>query len=144
MLNNLQGNYTDYVEEAHQKIKNLKNKNDLNVTVRQLRKILNYANLINNKLLTLEVKGEIKDKLPEELKNELRSLKILIIYQSSRKENKSTSSRKENISSVKKFVDETGLLKKLDDIEDDVNKLKNYFKYLEALVAYHKFEGGKD
>jgi len=135
MLNNLQGNYTDYVEEAHQKIKNLKNKNDLNVTVRQLRKILNYANLINNKLLTLEVKGEIKDKLPEELKNELRSLKILIIYQSSRKENKST---------VKKFVDETGLLKKLDDIEDDVNKLKNYFKYLEALVAYHKFEGGKD
>lgn len=135
MLNNLQGNYTDYVEEAHQKIKNLKNKNDLNVTVRQLRKILNYANLINNKLLTLEVKGEIKDKLPEELKNELRSLKILIIYQSSRKENKST---------VKKFVDETGLLKKLDDIKDDVNKLKNYFKYLEALVAYHKFEGGKD
>lgn len=32
----------------------------------------------------------------------------------------------------------------IDEIGNDIKKYKDFAKYIEALVAYHKFYGGKD
>jgi len=124
----------DYVKIAHERINSLIRKDGkIQVTTSQIRKILSAANSINNKLLALVANGKIQnDKLPEEIINDLLSFKVLIIYQSAR----------EKI--VKDFVEKTKLIDELENVGESVTKLKNYFKYIEALVAYHKFEGGRD
>lgn len=124
----------DYVKIAHERINSLIRKDGkIQVTTSQIRKILSAANSINNKLLALVANGKIQnDKLPEEITNDLLSFKVLIIYQSAR----------EKI--VKDFVEKTKLIDELENVGESVTKLKNYFKYIEALVAYHKFEGGRD
>lgn len=132
---------TDYVNKAHERIKSLmKNPKDnkIQVTTSQIRKILSAANSINNKLLALEANGKIKnDTLPEEIINDCLALKVLIVYQSAREKDS-----KKNY--VKDFVEKTKLIEELDSIGNSATKLKQYFKYIEALVAYHKFEGGRD
>lgn len=132
---------TDYVNKAHERIKSLmKNPKDnkIQVTTSQIRKILSAANSINNKLLALEANGKIKnDTLPEEIINDCLALKVLIVYQSAREKDS-----KKNY--VKDFVEKTKLIEELDSVGNSATKLKQYFKYIEALVAYHKFEGGRD
>jgi CRISPR-associated protein Csm2 len=132
---------TDYVNKAHERIKSLmKNPKDnkIQVTTSQIRKILSAANSINNKLLALEANGKIKnDTLPEEIINDCLALKVLIVYQSAREKDS-----KKNY--VKDFVEKTKLIEELDSVGNSATKLKQYFRYIEALVAYHKFEGGRD
>ncbi|MCD7830423.1 MAG: type III-A CRISPR-associated protein Csm2 [Clostridiales bacterium] len=45
---------------------------------------------------------------------------------------------------VKNFIETAELLSYLKDIGDNRVKMLNYYHYLEALVAYHKYYGGKE
>lgn len=45
---------------------------------------------------------------------------------------------------VKYFLEVAKLVEYLKDIGTSRAKLLNYFHYMEALVAYHKFYGGKE
>ena len=122
----------DYVTRAEQVINSIKdNKGNIRVTTTQLRKFLAMANAIDNEVKLCELRDEIKnDKLPDEIINKILSMKVKLVYQAGREGN------------VKYFVDKSGLLKDIDNINGKASKFKDFFNYLEALTAYHKFEGG--
>ena len=123
----------DYVARAEKVINSIKdNRGNIRVTTTQLRKFLAIANLIDNEVKLCELRDEIKnDKLPDKIVNEILSMKVKLVYQAGREPN------------VKYFVDKSGLLKDIDNINGQASKFKDFFNYLEALTAYHKFEGGK-
>lgn len=126
---------SDYVTRAENVIKSLNRKNDkyktIKLTTTQLRKFLAMANEIDNKIKLCELKDDIKDdKLPQSIINEILSMKVKLIYQSGREPN------------VKEFVNKSNIIKDIDKIDGKASKFKEFFNYLEALVAYRKFEGG--
>ena len=67
-----------------------------------------------------------------DLAAEVKYLKVKLAYQSGRE------------ASVKAFERKAGLLKEISSIGRDLNKYMNFARYVEALVAYHKYYGGKD
>lgn len=118
----------DIVDEAQEIVTKVKRK----ITTSQIRRLLSDTNSIKNKLQTMKVKGEIKDdKLSEELKSDIQYLKVRLIYQCGRE------------SQVKMFADTGKLLAKIDAIGDDSRKFMDFADLIEAIVAYHKFEGGR-
>lgn len=122
--------YSNIAEEAKDVIERLNKKNNKKdgVSTSQLRKILVLINAIDNKISYIS-----DDKITEELEDMLVNLKIKIAYQSGR-ENK-----------VKDFVKESKINNRLDNIlkNKDKRELKKFTRYVEALVAYHKYYGGK-
>lgn len=104
------------------------------LTTTQIRKFLAMANAIDNKIKVYELKDEetAKQELLNEIKNDILSMKVKLIYQSGREEN------------VKDFVEKSKMLEEIDKIkgENTITNFKSFFNYLEALVAYRKFEGG--
>ncbi len=123
----------DYVERAQSAIRKLQrdNRNNIKLTTTQLRKFLAMANEIDNKIKLCELRNEIKDdKLPEKIQNEILSMKVKLIYQSGREKN------------VKDFVKQSEIMNDIDNISGSAKNFKAFFNYLEALVAYRKFEGG--
>ena len=122
----------DYVARAEKVINSIKdNRGNIRVTTTQLRKFLAIANLIDNEVKLCELRDEIKnDKLPDKIVNEILSMKVKLVYQSGREQN------------VKNFVNKSELMKEIDNINGRASKFKEFFNYLEALIAYRKFEGG--
>ena len=45
---------------------------------------------------------------------------------------------------IKPFVEKAGLLSLIDNIRDSRKKFIDFARYMEALVAYHRFHGGED
>lgn len=124
---------SDYVTRAENVIKSLSRnkKNTINLTTTQLRKFLAMANEIDNKIKLCELRDEIKDDiLPEAIKNEILSMKVKLVYQSGREKD------------VKEFVEKSKIMNDINDINGKASNFKAFFNYLEALVAYRKFEGG--
>jgi CRISPR-associated protein Csm2 len=60
---------------------------------------------------------------------EIDYLKIRLKYQSKEK-------------NVRDFVDKSQMFQLIDQIGDSYKKFDQFCMYVEALVAYHKFEGG--
>ena len=123
----------DYVARAEKVIKSLDKdkRGNIRVTTTQLRKFLAMANAIDNEVKLCELRNEIKDdKLPDKIVNEILSMKVKLVYQSVREKN------------VKNFVNKSELMKEIDNINGRASKFKEFFNYLEALIAYRKFEGG--
>lgn len=114
----------DYVTRAENVIKNL-SKNRL--TTSQIRNILSMMNEIYNEVIMTN-----DDKLSESVQSKLRYLKVKIIYAAGRN------------SDVKTFVEDSQIDQHLDHIGDSREKFILYSHYMEALVAYHRFYGGRD
>lgn len=126
---------SDYVTRAESVIKSLSknNKGVIKLTTTQLRKFLAMANEIDNKIKLCELRDEIKDDiLPEPIKNEILSMKVKLVYQSGR-------DREDN---VKEFIEKSQIMSDINNIDGKASNFKAFFNYLEALVAYRKFEGG--
>ncbi len=132
---------SDIVKDAENVIKSLsRNKADkFNLRTNQIRKFLSAVNTINNKVNVYQAKaasgkvpGAKSDVLPPYIVAEIKYLKIKIAYQAGRER------------AVKDFTDKAKLTAYIDDIGSDVHKYKTFAKYIEALVAYHKFYGGQD
>lgn len=104
----------------------------IEVTTSQLRKFLAGVNGLQNRVEIWELNNQIEgDKLPIEISDELDNLKVRLVYQSGR----------EDI--VKKFMDKAEILKDIDAIDCSKKRFLEFCNYMEALVAYHKFYGGK-
>lgn len=104
----------------------------IEVTTRQLRKILSAVNMLNNKVEVYRTKESGATALPSDLAAEVQYLKVRVAYQAGREK------------VVRKFVDTAGLVAKIDEIGSDLTKYEAFARYMEALVAYHKYYGGRD
>ena len=124
----------DVVDKAEQTIKGLERDkfNNIRLTKSQIRKFLTAVNVVKNKVDVDKNKAEDGNKLSAEMAAEVKFLKVSILYQAGREK------------SVRDFVDKAEIAKIIMDIGDNANKFNKFCKYVEALVAFHKFYGGRD
>ena len=122
----------DIVAHAEKVISRLQRDNydKLKLTTTQIRKFLSAVNLLNNKVMIYRVQNQDTNNLSAELVAEVRYLKIKLAYQSGRE------------ATVKDFAIKSGLERAITDIGDSMSKYNKFSKYVEALVAYHKYAGG--
>lgn len=156
-----------YVSEAEKAIRLLKEKSEIEkteykkidfrkryynfkLTTTQIRKLLSILNEVYSFAVSTSAKLEDKtDNLTDSdliLKDKMQYFKMRCIYEAGRDEyqdiNKTTG--------VHDFIYRTKILKYLDDF-NNINSHKELrkqfiwiFHYMESLVAYHRFLGGKD
>lgn len=96
-------------------------------TTSKIRNILAQVSEIFN-----DVIAGSDDVLGTGLRSRIEYLKVRLVYECSR----------ENV--VKQFVNKAGLLDLLNNIGDSRDNFKKFTRYMEALVAYHRFLGGQD
>ncbi len=124
---------SDYVDIAERHIKSLLfvdkyGKSGFGeLTTSKIRNILSLVNEIYNDVVLLK-----NNELPTEMKDRIRHLKVRLAYEAGR----------EPI--VKSFVTKTALIEGIDEIKEEKVKFIRFAKYLEALVAYHRFHGGRN
>ncbi len=116
---------TNYVDIAESVINSLKT--DKEVTTSQLRNLLS---LVNN--LYSEVVHSRSEKLSESIQGKVQYLRLRFVYAAG-KDNK-----------VKDFLEKANIIPYLKAIGDNKESLLLFCKYMEALVAYHKYYGGRD
>lgn len=124
----------NFVAKAEKTIKELKELRNSKtgkplpmVTTSQIRNLL---------AMTADIYNSVRDcdteLLSEEVCGRIQYLKIRMIYESGR------------TPAVKNLILKSDLLKIIDEINGKKQNFLLFNKYMEALVAYHKFYGGKD
>ena len=102
------------------------------LTTSQIRKILSATNLITNKIKIYQVESDfLTDKLPQDIIDEINYLRIRILYQAGRERN------------VKEFVKIAELDKRLKELKGSIKNYLEFNRFIEGIVAYHKYNGGK-
>lgn len=127
----------DVVTEAEKAIKGLQYKDrydntKIDVTTSQIRKFLTAVNVVRNKVDLYKAKNKGAEALSKELTAEIKFLKVNLLYQAGR------------TAAVMQFMTVSKLDVIIDGIGDSLARFVKFTKYVEALVAYHKFLGGKD
>jgi CRISPR-associated protein Csm2 len=120
----------NYAKQANQIIQDLRRemgRDYQNFTTSKIRNILAMVSEIYN-----DVRAEQDEVLAPEIQSRIEYLKIRLAYECGRE------------STVRRFVNKAGLLDLLDDIGESRQKFIDFARYMEALVAYHRFHGGKD
>ena len=110
------------------------NRDNIQLTKSQIRKFLVAVNALTNKINMYRTRTEQAAVLSQALAAEVKYLKVKLAYQSA----------KDNSGSVKDFVEKARLKDCLDKIGTDLRRYEEFAHYIEALVAYHKFYGGRD
>lgn len=116
----------DYVDQAERVMQQLV-QNRVQLTTSKLRNILSRISNIYN----AEVDRTDDELLPES-ENSLQMVRIRIAYECGRE------------NAVKQFVEEAKLLRYIKSVKSSRIKFIHFARYMEALVAYHRFFGGKD
>lgn len=133
-------NIVDKAELAIKSIRkpNKKNHDKLVIELKtnQIRKILTAVNILKNKVDIYKIAKPQAKKLDEELQMEIEFLRVNIAYQIGREKGR------ENL--VREFVEKADLLNMVKDIDGDIKAFENFCRYIEALVAFHKFYGGQE
>lgn len=127
----------DYVDQAERVMRELHDKEVKNtkykmVTKAQIRKFLTAVNSVTGEVEQYRLLQQ-GTKLPEDLRMQVKFLKVKLAYQIGRMG-----------TPVKDFNDKAELMDWIDGIGDSVEKYQKFARYVEALVAFHKFYGGKD
>lgn len=125
-------NKQNYVDEAERVIKGLIRtdkfgNSKLDLTTSKIRNILSMV----SELYT-DAQHSREDKLDADMVSRVQYLKMRIAYEAGREH------------SVKDFVLAAGLLDYAGEIGSSRQNLILFCNYMEALVAYHKFHGGRD
>ena len=115
----------NYVEEAEKVINEVGAKS---FTTTKLRNLLSLSSDIYN--MVIHQNG---DKLTEEIKAKIEYLRVRFIYEAGRDEN-----------GIKRLVENANLLGVLKNIKGSKKNYILFNRYLEALVAFHRYNGGKD
>ncbi len=143
----------DYVDAAEKLIKELKSEKENilkeskrlkkwepipeilfdTVTTSKLRTLLTLINDIHNKI---ELTQNSESKLTDSLQAQLKYLLIRVVYEAGREDDKGKS--------MKGFIEKANLIPYIRGIQDDRDKFIRFFRYMEALVAFHRYYGGKD
>ncbi len=105
------------------------------VTTSQLRRFLTAVNTVTGKIEQYQNQSEAgtQAKLTADLAAQVKFLKVKLAYQVGRGDDK-----------IKDFEKEADLMAAIGSIGDDAKKYEEFARYVEALVAFHKFYGGKD
>lgn len=131
----------DYVAEAEAVIKQLSktNRGEIALNTSQLRKILSAITDVKNKVNVEVVKSKEKvKKISPELQMEIRFIKTILYYQAGR-EIEENNKKRSTLNAVDEFIEKAKLIPRLDAIGENVEEFYNYCKYIEALVAFHKY-----
>lgn len=104
----------------------------INVTTSQIRKFLTSVNSLKNKIDVYKINHLNEDVLSDDLVMEIKFLRVNILYQAKRE------------SAVKEFIEKADIEEHINNIGDSIAKFNEFYKYVEALVAFHKYYGGKD
>ena len=121
----------NYVELAEKAINNLKKKNGELVTTSKIRNLLAMTADIYNQVVNLK-----EEKLSAELIGKINYMKIRFIYEAGREQQKEKR--------VKELIEEADILTHIDEIKNSRKQYILFSRYMEALVAYRKFYGGRD
>lgn len=116
-----------YVDEAQKVIRDLYQDWRAQITTSQIRGLLSGISDIYNDVVQLE-----SNELAEDLKNRILYLKVQFVYESGRDQK------------VKEFINRTGMIRYIDNALKGKKEFIEMERYMEALVAYHRFYGGKD
>lgn len=116
----------EYVDRAEGVILSLK-RNRVKLTTSKIR---NFLSMISS--LYDEVKRTTSDKLSAEAMSQIQYIRLHVAYEAGRTEE------------AKAFVDEADILRHIKDIGDSKAQFMLFCRYMEALVAYHRYHGGKE
>ncbi len=131
----------DYVAEAEAVIKQLSktNRGEIALNTSQLRKILSAITDVKNKVVVEIAKNKNKVKtISPELQMEIRFIKTILYYQAGR-EIEENNKKRSTLNAVDEFIEKAKLIPRLDAIGENVEEFYTYCKYIEALVAFHKY-----
>lgn len=121
----------NFVKKAEKAIVETNKKNGRDhLTTTQLRNIMAMAADIYN-----DVMNESDKVLSKEIIGRVEYLKIRLLYDVGREQPKRT---------LKNFVTESELLEVISEIGNSKKNFIMFYRYMEALVAYHKFYGGRE
>ena len=120
-------NYVDIAEKAIKKLSGDKNGKSNLVTTSKIRNLLAMTADIYN-----EAVNSKEETLSSELIGRINYMKIRFIYEAGREPK------------VRRIVEEADILLHLDEINGSRKQYILFSHYMEALVAYRKFYGGKD
>ena len=116
-----------YVDTAQQVINALKGNRGGLLTTSKIRNLLSMISTLYD-----EVRRERAEKLSDEEQSRIQYIRLHFAYEAGR-DNK-----------VKDFVNEADIFAHIRDIGDSKEKYLLFCKYMEALVAFHRFYGGKE
>ncbi|WP_276907542.1 type III-A CRISPR-associated protein Csm2 [Peptoniphilus duerdenii] len=125
---------TNYVDQAEKVMSTLKKDRDNKI-------ILTTSKIRNILTTTATIYDNVKrsqGKLSMDEVSDVQNLRLKLVYEYGRDED----GKREN--GVKDFINKSNLIEEIKKIGDDREKLIIYCKYVEALVAYHRYFGGKD
>ena len=128
-------NYVDKAEEVVKKLERERKRDgtmgNFILTTSKIRNILSMISEIYNDVIHLP--GE---KLDDDLIERLQYLRMRFAYEAGRETGK--------IRAVKNLIEVAGITELIKEIGDDKEKCRLFCRYMEAIVAYHKFYGGRD
>lgn len=145
----------NYVKEAEEVVKKLKTKTvkrprkrkdgtkvyeesqEFVLTTSKIRNLLSMISEIYND--TLHNTG---DKLSEECQERLQYLKMRFAYEAGREKENTNKGRTEN--SVEDLIYKAKIFEQIESIGDSKERCIIFCRYMESIVAYHKYYGGKD
>ena len=122
-------NYVELAEKAIKKLcseKDKRGKEVAPVTTSKIRNLLAMTTDIYNQVVNLK-----EEKLSTELIGQINYMKIRFVYEAGREVK------------VKK-LEEADILTHIDEIKNSRKQYILFSRYMEALVAYRKFYGGRD
>ena len=127
-------NYCDLAEGVIKQLGRPDSRNpgrlSFNLTTSKIRNLLSMVNQIYNDVVLSD-----GDNLKEKHKSQLTYLRVRMLYEAG---------RDERGESVKPFLEKSNLLSILGEIGGERKKFLLFCRYFEALVAYHRYFGGKD
>ena len=126
----------DIAGEAEQVILGLERDNEgkPKITKSQIRKFLAAVNTLTNKVEDYRAKNGGAKELSPALGEQVKYLKVKFAYQAGR----------ERTGTVRELGEKGKIKERIDRIGLSVERYERFARFIEALVAYHKFHGGKD
>jgi CRISPR-associated protein Csm2 len=120
--------YTSQAEAVILDLKRSMGRDYERFTTSKIRNILTQVNDIFN-----DVNNDRSEKLQPGIQSRIEHLKVRLVYECGREPYV-----------IKPFVEKAGLLRLINEIGDNSQNFIDFARYMEALVAYHRFYGGKD
>jgi len=122
-------NYVEQAEEVILEMKKMKDERQKNaeITTTQLRNLLAMAADIYNIIV-----HQNSDALTEEIKSRIEYMKVRFFYEAGRNDG------------VKILIEQANLIGVLKNIKGSRENYILFNRYMEALVAFHRYHGGRD
>lgn len=121
-------NYVDFAENVIVEGLERDRKGNFRLTNSKIRNLLSLVNNLYTDIVRLSGANE---RLSEAIEGKIQYLRLRFVYEAGREK------------SVKDFVEKADIIRHLKRIETRSDLLL-FCRYMEALVAYHKFNGGRD